>query len=443
MKALTGKLEISPGKFGLSRTSTDLRRIESVEGLTFDQIPAFICAGGWSATIFQLRQHKKSKFYGHGLVLVLDFDQGLTVADAKRRFKSFRYIMGLTKSHQKTKNAGTGSEKPPCDRFRVLLFSERQAESVAELEATYRSMATWNPEADRSCLDASRVWHPCTKIVAKRSKGKLIPISEPSKVPDRGKGQINTTRAAAQKAPLKSTSPEDDESPRQPIDPARIHNAASGFLRSTRPSRSGEQGHNKLFRATAVLIHEFMLSDDDAEDLLWRVFNPRCTWADGSPYPWSKIEIRHKIRAARRKSADHVYGYGMNMPWDFRWRCCPALAALVEKLGRNEAIDRSRYAPEIEEHARAALDRKWIGSKTSKQRVDPWFSDLYHFLQGTPPPQLDADYLLRNCFGIQVPNRGQRTRLGRAMSAVGWKSKRVRGSQIYLAPVEAVSATSG
>jgi hypothetical protein len=181
-----------------------------------------------------------------------------------------------------------------------------------------------------------------------------------------------------------------------------------------------------------------MIDVDDAVDLIWKHFNPRCTNIDGSPHPWSMTDIKHKVRDAVR-STKHVYGHGVNKDWDVRWKCCPALASLVDRLERNEVVDWKLYAPGIEEHAQAAIKRRWVASKTTKKRVDRhWFSELEQFLQGCPHQELKADYILSTAFRIESPTNGQKTRLGRSMSAHGWSSKRTRVDgrlvQFYVAP---------
>ncbi len=363
------RLVITPGKYMLERTLPDLKGIAAIDELAFDEVGPYICAGGWTASVFKRGSTKKKFFVGHGGVLVLDFDEKLTLDEAKKRFEGFRHIIGLTKSHQKPKNIGLRSEKPPCDRFRVLLFSERSAESVAELEATNRSVFEWNAEADKTCLHASKVWSPCTKIVVEQIEGALVPISVPPPATTGTTGKSKDSKL--EPLPLVSFPSVQGNNQYQQ---GKAYQAAAGFLCATRPSISGDRGHDRLFRAACTVIKEFMIEDEDAAvDLIFQHFNPRC-----EP-PWSMGEIRHKVRDAK-KTKTHVYGHGVNKPWDIRWRCCPALVSLLDRLGRNEEIDRALYAPGIEEHARVALKRRWISTKTSKKRVDGWCFDLGVFL---------------------------------------------------------------
>lgn len=420
-------VEVRPGFFLLERMSDDLRKVVDVEMLPFDGIGAFICSGGWTATVFEGKSHKKADFLQHSGLLVLDFDEGLTLDAAKARFAPYRHIIGLTKSHQSIKNPGTGSEKPACDRFRVLLFSERAAGSAEELEQANKDVFKWNPEADKSGRHAAKVWSPCTKIVASVSTGLLIPMSAPVAVPKvvvpvKGTG-------APVGSPVASTKIDDT-----PGDLRR--RAAIGFLKATRPSVSGDYGHNKLFRAASALVWEFKVKKEEAIELLCTIFNPRCTALDGTPNPWSRREIEHKVTQAL-KSTKHIFGYGVNKDWDVRWRCCPELVELQDLIEAGGRIELSRYAPGIEEHARAALARRKLFRKigTGKKRVDlQWTGWVSSFLEGAPRTEFTGEDLLRDAIGVVSPSRGDRTRLGRALGALGWKSKRVKGKQVYFFP---------
>ena len=48
-------------------------------------------------------------------LLILDIDDGLTITEAKEKFKDYKYLICTTKSHQKDKKGIV------CDRFRVIL----------------------------------------------------------------------------------------------------------------------------------------------------------------------------------------------------------------------------------------------------------------------------------------------------------------------------------
>jgi len=75
------------------------------------------------------RQYSPFKFIGRKKIsenwnnseqdlLILDIDDGLTITEAKEIFKSYKYLIATTKSHQKDKKGLV------CDRFRIILASD-------------------------------------------------------------------------------------------------------------------------------------------------------------------------------------------------------------------------------------------------------------------------------------------------------------------------------
>lgn len=56
--------------------------------------------------------------------IMLDFDDGMTIYEAKLLFSQYKYIIATTKSHQKEKNGII------CDRFRLILPTNRTFENI-------------------------------------------------------------------------------------------------------------------------------------------------------------------------------------------------------------------------------------------------------------------------------------------------------------------------
>lgn len=103
--------------------------------------------------------------------LGLDFDDGLTLEDAKLKFHDFLHVIGTTKSHQKEKNGER------CDRFRVFLRLEQQCKSAEDYEETARYWVR-RYGADRACVDAARFFFPCKEIVVCKYFGKVIKVRD-------------------------------------------------------------------------------------------------------------------------------------------------------------------------------------------------------------------------------------------------------------------------
>ena len=77
----------------------------------------------------------------------------------------------------------------------------------------------------------------------------------------------------------------------------------AGYLEKLPPGIAGQLGHASTFRAASVLVHGFALGEEEAMDFLEN-YNARCL------PPWSKRELRHKIRtAARARNHQHERGY--------------------------------------------------------------------------------------------------------------------------------------
>jgi len=69
----------------------------------------------YSALEYSNGYRKSSNVIGEPEVIILDFDNGMTLGEAKERFKPFLNAISTTKSHKKEKNGVI------CDRFRVIM----------------------------------------------------------------------------------------------------------------------------------------------------------------------------------------------------------------------------------------------------------------------------------------------------------------------------------
>ena len=74
-------------------------------------------------------------------------------------------VITFTRNHQKVKNLNTASEKPACDRFRILVFLDEIIEDGSLYEHVARAFTERVfPEADKSCIDCSRQFYASTGI---------------------------------------------------------------------------------------------------------------------------------------------------------------------------------------------------------------------------------------------------------------------------------------
>lgn len=130
----------------------------------------------WSPTIFKDNYRKRSNFL-FADVVGFDFDEGYTIEQCLADFEGFQIMIGTTKSHQLRKN-----DKPPCDRFRIVLPLERRVTDAAEFEHTVKWAAKIIEHSDKNCHEPARQFYPCKDFVCFH-KGDAIPI-QPAPPPE-------------------------------------------------------------------------------------------------------------------------------------------------------------------------------------------------------------------------------------------------------------------
>lgn len=97
--------------------SKDLSKDYNQVNIQFGEIHTIICSDiNYSAFVYENNYRKESNCKLNLCnLIILDFDDGLTIEQAKDEFKDYSYFIATTKSHQKEKNGNI------CDRFRVVL----------------------------------------------------------------------------------------------------------------------------------------------------------------------------------------------------------------------------------------------------------------------------------------------------------------------------------
>jgi hypothetical protein len=126
---------------------------------------------------------------------------------------------------------------------------------------------------------------------------------------------------------------------------------ASLYLAQCDPAIQGQAGHNKLLWAAVAMVHGFMLTDDQAYDLLVREYNGRCLppWdlTDAKDYR----DFRRKISEARKLTPEKQPGW---------------------------LVNDDAYAPSVDARATADVQsslagatRKYAGTNTSEASTRP------------------------------------------------------------------------
>jgi len=85
--------------------------------------------------------------------LMLDFDDGITITQAKELFKNYKHIIATTKSHQKEKNGYT------CDRFRLILPLEKNLDTTIEEYKQTMAFLILKYGNDKACKDIARFYY--------------------------------------------------------------------------------------------------------------------------------------------------------------------------------------------------------------------------------------------------------------------------------------------
>jgi hypothetical protein len=137
------------------------------------ELGKFITENDWSPMLFK-NSYRINENFQSTAILALDIDKDCTLEQGLELFKDYKHVIGTTRNHQKIKNPGTKSEKPACDRFRVLLFPESEINNSAEYTNTIEKLHSDFKFVDDSCKDLSRQFFRCTAIVSINEDGKLV-----------------------------------------------------------------------------------------------------------------------------------------------------------------------------------------------------------------------------------------------------------------------------
>lgn len=126
----------------------------------------------WSPCVFK-DGHRLKLNFKRADWLALDFDDGMSLEDAKRVFCDVIGFIGTTKSHGKSKGL-----EPARDRFRVVLKLTEPVFDYLSYEYTLKKYID-RYDSDNSAKDAARFFWPCTEIVQVTGEGYTIDCETP------------------------------------------------------------------------------------------------------------------------------------------------------------------------------------------------------------------------------------------------------------------------
>lgn len=161
--------------------------------------PELVAKEAWSPTRYTKPRRAKSNFL-EAQAIGLDIDEKITLAQAIEQLAGYECIVGTTENHQKVKNAGTSSEKPACDRFRVILPLSEPVYSVEDFVATLEAAASLlKLPFDEQAKDAARWFIPCRQVVyvgkgrrvSPTAQVKSLVVSRPAPAVTGARGQLS------------------------------------------------------------------------------------------------------------------------------------------------------------------------------------------------------------------------------------------------------------
>ena len=131
-------------------------KLVDITKLFWIDLPNITRTQSYSAIEF-LNGVRKSEYFRKAWLLILDFDDGLTIEEVKKIFKPYFGYIATTKSHRKSEKNGKPIESR--DRFRLILFLEKPIENPEEFKIVMTNLIT-EFGADQACKDLARFYFP-------------------------------------------------------------------------------------------------------------------------------------------------------------------------------------------------------------------------------------------------------------------------------------------
>jgi hypothetical protein len=440
----------------ISILSKKLRRVSKTTRIDlgdFKSLKKTLTKKPWSCAVFEGKRHRKADFV-QAECIALDFDGGITMSEALDCLGDYEYVLGTTKSHLQPKQVAVrGPDGKPLkdevgnflmetradERFRIILRLDRVCTSRKDYEATVQGLfGLFGGRADEKCSDASRCWFPFREIV---DMGGTRPVE----VVDGS--TLSSLSGNRSKATISNPVEIDISSLPAVSCSGDVEKDARAFARRWQPAVSGKGGHLRLYRAASVLVCEFMLSDEDALNILATEYNPRCRPT------WELKDLERKVTEVRKHANRHVPGYGLDKSNDVRWTLRPDMVELVRKAESLvpyggfdlEAAIAGQLGNLVvsfgwkREHARNLVDRvlHLRGQAAGRKRVfkdHDWANRLSKWLEERGLDEVELADLLEG-LGADDTQKN-RIRLGKAMGFLGWSRRRSR----FVAPVDETSS---
>ena len=127
----------------------------------------------FSAQQFKNGHRKDCNIIGNQNTIWLDFDDGLTIEQAKEQFKDYWYIIYTSINHQKNKG-----DKCACDRFRLILKTKNYLPKDKEEYNSILSNICKKYKSDMACKDLSRYYRGNKNAIIFKNDGAFFDWEE-------------------------------------------------------------------------------------------------------------------------------------------------------------------------------------------------------------------------------------------------------------------------
>ena len=121
----------------------------------FEDLPAITNSQHYSAISFKYGYRAGKNFQGVSL-LILDIDDGYSIAEVKEKLKGYQYLLCTTLHHQlSVKN---GKSITPTDKYRLFFPLEKPITDPDEYQAVIKGLIK-EFKADEKCSDLARFFY--------------------------------------------------------------------------------------------------------------------------------------------------------------------------------------------------------------------------------------------------------------------------------------------
>lgn len=151
------------------------KTIEATVSVPWEELSRIIVTRNWSPAVFENKARNLSNYRGSPHLFAFDIDEGMTLAEACEKFKSYQCLIATSRNHQKVKHPGQASEKPACDRFRVIFRLSEPLTTDDDFKATWEAYKDQYP-LDPQTRSSSMFFFKCTDVVFDNPDGHPLQV---------------------------------------------------------------------------------------------------------------------------------------------------------------------------------------------------------------------------------------------------------------------------